>query len=226
MKKLIILFTLVLTFSLNTFAACDGTIVEGPESLGVYPGENVSIVYKIINVNFEEDGTPACGDIHIIPWTFPTSIIVPGSYNMENGGGIHWAVQEPACDGYEASECVTVTINFTVSEDAIIGSLDQVSFYSDNSDIGEVVTLLEVIQAPSNCLGDYDNDGYITSSDLSSLLAAYGSENSAIDLNGDGSVNTSDLGIFLGIYGSSCEEAPELLKSAPFKQSKQKQKQK
>ncbi len=57
------------------------------------------------------------------------------------------------------------------------------------------------------CLGDFDNDGVITTSDLLILLANFGCVNNCNgDLNGDALVNTADMLIFLTVFGSACDE--------------------
>ncbi|WP_306639731.1 agmatine deiminase family protein [Sanyastnella coralliicola] len=61
-------------------------------------------------------------------------------------------------------------------------------------------------EAPSPCLGDFDNDGIITTSDLLVLLGNYGClENCVADLDGNDIVNTADMLVMLGIYGQTCE---------------------
>ncbi|MDZ4752623.1 MAG: hypothetical protein SGI87_13480 [Flavobacteriales bacterium] len=55
------------------------------------------------------------------------------------------------------------------------------------------------------CPGDFTYDGQITTSDLLSLLGAFGTtDNCFIDLNGDNDVNISDMLIFLGSFGGVC----------------------
>lgn len=56
-----------------------------------------------------------------------------------------------------------------------------------------------------DCLGDFNNDGLINSTDLLVFLGDYGClESCDADLNGDGVNDAIDLLIFLGVYGSSC----------------------
>ena len=56
------------------------------------------------------------------------------------------------------------------------------------------------------CAGDWDDDGYITISDLVMMLADYGcTSNCSTDLNGDGHVSSSDITFFLSLFGSTCE---------------------
>ncbi|MFK7758178.1 MAG: hypothetical protein AB8B53_14710 [Flavobacteriales bacterium] len=56
------------------------------------------------------------------------------------------------------------------------------------------------------CPADYTQDGEITSSDLSILLADYGClVNCASDLTGDGAVLVNDVSEFLANFGVSCE---------------------
>jgi len=58
----------------------------------------------------------------------------------------------------------------------------------------------------SNCLGDFDNNGFIGVSDLLLLLPSFGcTVNCAADLDNDNQVATSDLLIFLTLYGDICE---------------------
>lgn len=51
------------------------------------------------------------------------------------------------------------------------------------------------------CPSDLNGDGSVNGSDLTVLLGAWGTANTAADLNGDGSVNGSDLTILLGAWG-------------------------
>ncbi len=52
----------------------------------------------------------------------------------------------------------------------------------------------------SNCPADYDNSGTVDSSDLGTLLSAWGT--AAGDLDGDGDTNSGDLGILLSAWGN------------------------
>lgn len=55
------------------------------------------------------------------------------------------------------------------------------------------------------CLGDFNNDGYIDTLDLLQLLAQFMCVQQCIaDLNGDQMVNTLDLLAFLGLFGTQC----------------------
>lgn len=58
------------------------------------------------------------------------------------------------------------------------------------------------------CFGDLDGDDDIDLSDLSALLANYGTTSGATyadgDLDGDGAVGLSDLSAMLGVYGTPC----------------------
>lgn len=55
------------------------------------------------------------------------------------------------------------------------------------------------------CLGDYDNDGFVTVSDLLLLLAEFGCVQSCTaDLDGNQGVTTSDVLIFLSVFGNEC----------------------
>jgi hypothetical protein len=51
----------------------------------------------------------------------------------------------------------------------------------------------------SNCPADYDDSGTVDSSDLGTLLSAWGT--AAGDLDGDGDTNSGDLGILLSAWG-------------------------
>jgi len=58
------------------------------------------------------------------------------------------------------------------------------------------------------CPGDLDHDGVIGLSDLSTLLANYGTTGGATyedgDIDGDGDIDLSDLSILLSVYGATC----------------------
>jgi hypothetical protein len=60
---------------------------------------------------------------------------------------------------------------------------------------------------PRECLGDLDGDGDVDLSDLSQLLAHYGSDGAGHgdgDLDGDGDVDLADLSALLAVYGTTC----------------------
>jgi hypothetical protein len=56
-----------------------------------------------------------------------------------------------------------------------------------------------------SCLGDFDLDLDVDTSDLLILLAGFSCQsNCAVDMNGDDAVNTQDLLIFLSVFGQPC----------------------
>jgi len=55
--------------------------------------------------------------------------------------------------------------------------------------------------APADPSADIDRDGAVDASDLSLLLAAWGTRDSAADLDLDGSIGAGDLSILLGAWG-------------------------
>lgn len=58
--------------------------------------------------------------------------------------------------------------------------------------------------ASGPCDADLDGDGQVAASDLSIVLAAWGTPGSAADLTGDGAVDASDLSIVLAAWGTAC----------------------
>jgi len=64
--------------------------------------------------------------------------------------------------------------------------------------------------APPPCAGDINGDRSVNLTDLSILLAAFGTTlggpgyNAAADFNNDGAVNLTDLSILLAVFGTSC----------------------
>lgn len=55
------------------------------------------------------------------------------------------------------------------------------------------------------CLGDFNNDGLISTPDLLLFLGEFGCLSACTtDLNGDGNVTTADLLVFLGLFGQFC----------------------
>ncbi len=61
-------------------------------------------------------------------------------------------------------------------------------------------------ELPTECMGDFDGDGLITTNDLLMLLADFGcTSNCMADLDGDGLVGTNDMLIMLSIFGSECD---------------------
>jgi hypothetical protein len=55
---------------------------------------------------------------------------------------------------------------------------------------------------------DINGDGQVNITDLSILLARYGSTDPAADINGNGTVDITDLSILLAQYGSSTTPSP------------------
>ena len=56
----------------------------------------------------------------------------------------------------------------------------------------------------SDCPGDFNGDGEIGGGDLTILLAAWGTDDPAIDLNDDGIIGGGDLTILLAAWGTQC----------------------
>ncbi len=55
------------------------------------------------------------------------------------------------------------------------------------------------------CLGDYDHDGFRTTSDLLTLLSEFGClSGCTTDLNEDGIINAADVLTLLSVYGTFC----------------------
>jgi hypothetical protein len=69
----------------------------------------------------------------------------------------------------------------------------------------------ELVSAGMSCLEDLDDDGTVGLSDLTELLAAYGTAeedpdyNQRADLDGDGVIGLDDLSALLSAYGTTCE---------------------
>lgn len=60
---------------------------------------------------------------------------------------------------------------------------------------------------PASCPGDYNQDGFITSLDLSFLLSDFGClVNCPTDLSSDGAISVDDVSIFLGVFGAECTD--------------------
>jgi hypothetical protein len=53
----------------------------------------------------------------------------------------------------------------------------------------------------AQCPADVDSDGIVGGPDLTTLLAAWGSQSAAADLNSDGQVNGTDLAVLLAAWG-------------------------
>lgn len=61
-------------------------------------------------------------------------------------------------------------------------------------------------ELPTPCLGDFDNNGLINSSDVLVVLGAFGcSSNCAPDLDGDGLITSSDILIIFSLFGTFCD---------------------
>lgn len=60
---------------------------------------------------------------------------------------------------------------------------------------------VDFVALPPACPADLDGDGFVNSSDLASLLGAWGSGAGPADLDGNGSVGSGDLAGLLGAWG-------------------------
>ena len=83
---------------------------------------------------------------------------------------------------------------------------------------GTTQTYSDVIYVPIPCdnnpntnvlLGDYNRDGIINGSDLSTLLSSWNTVNYEVDLDGDGFVGGSDLAILLSQWGKTLQNPAE-----------------
>jgi len=68
---------------------------------------------------------------------------------------------------------------------------------------GQDVSIVNTTQY-TPCAGDFNNDGYITVTDMGWLLGSFGCTNSEEDLDGDGLVGVSDILQFVSLWGSEC----------------------
>ncbi len=60
---------------------------------------------------------------------------------------------------------------------------------------------------PEPCLGDFNEDGSVSSADLLLLLTDFGcASNCSYDLNNDGQVDVIDVLLFLTVFGTSCDQ--------------------
>ena len=71
-----------------------------------------------------------------------------------------------------------------------------------------LITLFEFAPAGPACPGDLDGNNAVDLSDLSTLLAHFGTPSGAMyadgDLDGNGTVDLSDLTLLLANFGSTC----------------------
>jgi hypothetical protein len=61
---------------------------------------------------------------------------------------------------------------------------------------------------PSDCPGDFNNDGEVNGADFGALLASWGPCSCPEDITGDGTVNGADVGLILSYWGL-CPDDPE-----------------
>jgi len=141
-----------------------------------------------------------------------TVVLVLETYNLFNGTNIPGGV--PAGAGYRSGIAVAVpaagqtlpTYNVWGRYTLCTGTAQNV--FAPFGWNGTAVTYQWPIQmngqlaqcgSGSNCPADYDDSGTVDSSDLGTLLSAWGT--AAGDLDGDGDTNSGDLGILLSAWG-------------------------
>lgn len=80
--------------------------------------------------------------------------------------------------------------------------------YGSNSPL-DIIATVTISEASTPCVGDCDNDGIISVSDLVCLVSEFGSTcqqgTLVMDFNYDCVVDISDLSAFISIYGSTCQ---------------------
>ena len=87
---------------------------------------------------------------------------------------------------------------------------DIIALTQSSSLVGDPVAGIAVSSITAEpCLGDFDDDGHVSGSDLAQLLGAWGTADRRYDLDGDLNVSGSDLAMLLGGWGPcSGEELP------------------
>ncbi|MDG2031609.1 MAG: FG-GAP-like repeat-containing protein [Phycisphaerales bacterium] len=90
------------------------------------------------------------------------------------------------------------------------GDDDIIALTQSSSLVGDPVAGIAVSSITAEpCLGDFDDDGHVSGSDLAQLLGAWGTADRRYDLDGDLNVSGSDLAMLLGGWGPcSGEELP------------------
>lgn len=104
---------------------------------------------------------------------------------------------------------------FVVSEYVALTANVEIRFIASDEGDGSIVeaaiddfTLTETGCSGPDCPGDLDGDGDIDLSDLSQLLANFGSTDATYeqgDIDGDGDVDLSDLALLLAVFNTVCE---------------------
>ena len=61
--------------------------------------------------------------------------------------------------------------------------------------------VLELSSTGGCCVGDLDGDGFVTGTDLATVLAVWGSDDAIADFDGDGVVGGADLAVILAAWG-------------------------
>lgn len=72
-----------------------------------------------------------------------------------------------------------------------------------------------LVVRPYTCAADTDGNGGVGASDLSGLLAVWGTNSATFDIDGDGTVGAGDLSLLLTSWGSCTAGAPSLSNVTP-----------
>jgi len=128
-------------------------------------------------------------------------------------GYVHWCPGEPCCG--DAGLYVYLSVggcwdDHNQTETLRRGVIEWSSDCNNDGlvDFGQILdgTLVDAnhnhIPDECECAGDLNNDGYVSSSDLSLLLTSWGGATPSIaDINGDGEVNAADMTLLLAHWG-------------------------
>ena len=146
------------------------------------------------------------GIISYTRWFFDSQTPDTLKTYISNDNGNSWTfVHETAGTG-SAWENTQFTIGSYIEPTNQI----RVAFIAEDADPPSIVEAgidnfqLEVITCGGLCIGDLNNDGSVTVTDLLTIIGAWGSDDSSADLDGNGIVAVGDLLTAIGNWGA-CE---------------------
>jgi surface-anchored protein len=188
-------------------AAAGETVFFLPQSsnpgvpwLGVASESLSAAAWQSLDITLDSVDAPA--GAHVSLWQTlangtPTVFLasadgVPDSFSIPVGGHVHynWGFSEPGVYRLGLTAIATPFVGEPAEASATLWVL-----------VGDDTT---IPADPNVCPGDLDADGAVGTSDLLTLLAAWGTSDETGDADGDGFVGTADLLLLLAGWGTVC----------------------
>lgn len=191
------------TIALNNCTLTENSLIDVNNLRPLISGFSGTVI-DITNTIFWNNAAPKDFSVFAnVSYSIYTNNPLGGSNNLQvdplfvdaSNGNFSLSANSPAMDTGNNS-FVTMAVDLSGNTRIQEGTVDRGGFEG----VQEIT--------PETCLGDFDNDGFISAGDLLNVLGALGtscgSPYCGADLTGDGVVDISDLLTFFALFGTAC----------------------